>query len=137
MASGRKVVRRVKATNDSSKSTTKQTPAKVAKTEVKAKPAETKKSPSKLASRAEASRKKLQSANKKKSNRKPPLIIRPLVSLWTYIVNSWKELQQVEWPSHKATMKLTFGIIVFCVVIGTLVLIIDKVTQDVLERIIL
>lgn len=128
MASGRKVVRRVKAADDSSKTT--QPKPRAAKAEVK-------KSPAKQASRAELSRKKLQAARNKNSDRKPPAIVRPFAALWAYIVNSWKELQQVEWPSHRATVKLTFGIIAFCLVIGTIVLIIDKITQDIIGRIIL
>lgn len=46
--------------------------------------------------------------------------------LWpTYLRKSWHELRLVQWPDREETRKLTFAVLVFAVVFGGLVAIVD------------
>ena len=46
--------------------------------------------------------------------------------LWpTYFRNSWKELRQVTWPTRRETWQLTLAVIIFSVIFGVLVAIVD------------
>jgi len=38
-----------------------------------------------------------------------------------YIRNSWKELKQVEWPDRTQTRRLTFAVVLFSLVFGSIV----------------
>lgn len=42
-----------------------------------------------------------------------------------YIRNSWKELKLVHWPSWKESRKLTFAVLVFAVIFGVFIAILD------------
>lgn len=42
-----------------------------------------------------------------------------------YFRNSWKELKQVTWPSWKQSRQLTFAVIVFAVVFGAAIAVVD------------
>lgn len=42
-----------------------------------------------------------------------------------YFRNSWRELQLVTWPSRKQTRQLTLAVIMFSVVLGTFVALLD------------
>jgi preprotein translocase SecE subunit len=42
-----------------------------------------------------------------------------------YIRNSWKELKQVTWPNWKQSRQLTFAVLVFAVIFGAAVAIVD------------
>lgn len=42
-----------------------------------------------------------------------------------YIRNSWKELKLVEWPNWKQSRQLTFAVLVFAVIFGVLIAILD------------
>ena len=42
-----------------------------------------------------------------------------------YIRNSWRELRMVTWPSRRQSWKLTYAVIVFSVIFGALVFIVD------------
>jgi len=46
--------------------------------------------------------------------------------LWpTYFRNSWKELKQVTWPSRRETWQLTLAVIIFSVIFGLLIALVD------------
>ncbi len=46
--------------------------------------------------------------------------------LWpTYFRNSWKELRQVTWPNRRETWQLTLAVIIFSIIFGVLVAIVD------------
>lgn len=46
--------------------------------------------------------------------------------LWpTYFRESWKELRQVTWPNRRETWQLTLAVIIFAVVFGVLVAVVD------------
>lgn len=58
--------------------------------------------------------------------------------LWpTYFRESWKELRQVTWPSRTDTWKLTLAVILFAVVFGVLVSIVDFGLDKVFRKLIL
>lgn len=46
--------------------------------------------------------------------------------LWpTYFRNSWKELRQVTWPNRRETWQLTLAVIIFSVIFGVLIAVVD------------
>ena len=55
-----------------------------------------------------------------------------------YFRNSWKELRQVTWPKGKESLRLTSAVIIFAVVFGALVALVDygldKVFREVLLK---
>ncbi|MDO4271777.1 MAG: preprotein translocase subunit SecE [Candidatus Saccharibacteria bacterium] len=133
MASGnKKVVRRVKAkVNDSTTTdnvkvvSTKPTASNVAKTNATkdSKPAK-RKGDAKVVKASAKSRKVF-------------VIFRPFVAISRYIRDSWRELRRVEWPSRRATWKMTLGVILFCVFIGAFILICDWASQWLIQEVIL
>lgn len=138
MASTKKVVRRVKAatadTPKSAKPKQTSTPTVDAKVEVAPKAkvekqASTKKSADKIA--------KAKAVTKATANRKTFILFRPFVAFGRYVRDSWRELRQVQWPSRRATWKMTLGVIIFCVFIGLLVLICDWASQWLIQEVIL
>ena len=50
---------------------------------------------------------------KKKTNKKPFILIRPFVYLGRYIRDSWRELRQVRWPNRKATWKMVLAVLAY------------------------
>ena len=67
-----------------------------------------------------------------------PLRIIGLVVLPKYIRNSWKELKLVTWPNWKTSRKLTIAVIIFAIVFGVTVAIVDfllnKLFRDILLK---
>lgn len=65
------------------------------------------------------------------------IVLRPLAPigrpLWrllgwlapSYVVNSWRELRQVAWPSRRETWRLTLAVFVFALVFGAAVAAVD------------
>jgi preprotein translocase SecE subunit len=46
--------------------------------------------------------------------------------LWPqYFRNSWKELRQVTWPTRRETWQLTLAVIIFSVIFGVLIAVVD------------
>jgi preprotein translocase SecE subunit len=46
--------------------------------------------------------------------------------LWpTYFRNSWKELRQVTWPTRRETWQLTLAVIIFSVIFGVIIAVVD------------
>jgi len=46
--------------------------------------------------------------------------------LWpSYFRNSWKELRQVTWPTRREAAQLTLAVIIFSVIFGVLIAIVD------------
>ena len=72
-----------------------------------------------------------------KRTEKPFILFRPFIALGRYIRDSWRELRKVEWPSRRATWKMTLAVIVFCVIIGVLVLVLDWASQWLIQEVIL
>ncbi len=54
-----------------------------------------------------------------------------------YFVGSWQELKQVRWPSRKATWSLTLAVIAFSAFWALVILGLDLVSENLMERLIL
>ena len=54
-----------------------------------------------------------------------------------YFKNSWKELRMVTWPSRKQTRQLTFAVILFSIVFGVMVAIVDFALDKLFKKVIL
>lgn len=61
-----------------------------------------------------------------------------LVLVPPYFRNSWKELRQVTWPKFRESLRLTSAVVIFAVVFGALVALLDfgldKVFREVLIK---
>ncbi len=42
-----------------------------------------------------------------------------------YFINAWGELRQVEWPSRRETIRLTTAVILFAVIFGVIIAVVD------------
>ncbi len=54
-----------------------------------------------------------------------------------YIRGSWKELKQVTWPSWKVSTRLTFAVIIFAVVFGVVVALLDYGLDKIFKQVLL
>ncbi|HEX8762654.1 MAG TPA: preprotein translocase subunit SecE, partial [Candidatus Saccharimonadales bacterium] len=54
-----------------------------------------------------------------------PFRIIGLILVPPYFRNSWKELRQVTWPTFPVSLRLTFAVIIFAVVFGLFVALLD------------
>ena len=52
-------------------------------------------------------------------------IATPFVALSKYLMDSWRELKLVRWPTRKETWKMTGAVIAFSVGFATLILLLD------------
>ena len=52
-------------------------------------------------------------------------ITAPFVTLSKYLMDSWRELKLVRWPTRKETWKMTGAVIAFSVGFATLILLLD------------
>ena len=63
---------------------------------------------------------------KSKSTKKKPFILfRPFVALFSYLHNSWLELRQVRWPNRKATWKMVLAVMVYCLLFVVIISLLD------------
>ena len=60
-----------------------------------------------------------------KTEKKPFILIRPIVYLGRYIRDSWREIRQVRWPSRKATWKLVLAIFVYTGIFIAIIMLLD------------
>jgi preprotein translocase SecE subunit len=54
-----------------------------------------------------------------------------------YLVNSWRELRQVYWPSRRETWRLTLAVFIFSIVFGALVAGVDKGLDEIFKKVVL
>jgi preprotein translocase SecE subunit len=54
-----------------------------------------------------------------------------------YFRNSWKELKQVTWPSWKQSRQLTFAVIIFAVIFGAIIAVVDYGLDKLFRQILL
>jgi preprotein translocase SecE subunit len=54
-----------------------------------------------------------------------------------YFRNSWRELRQVKWPNRTESRQLTFAVLVFAVIFGGLVAIVDFGLDKVFKQVLL
>jgi len=69
-------------------------------------------------------------------------ILRPVgrVLAWLapkYLINSWREVRQVVWPSRRETWRLTLAVFVFAIVFGALVAGVDKGLDEIFKKVVL
>ena len=60
-----------------------------------------------------------------KKDKKPFILVRPLVYFFRYLRDSWREIRQVRWPSRKATWKLFFAILIYTLLFGAIIMLLD------------
>lgn len=150
MAEKKKVVRRIKAsTNDATKPTksaeTNKVKQKIADDLAPAagvkpnKEAEQVVNDNKIveSDKKQARNKKPTKRNRKSNGKKTFILFVPFVAFGRYVRDSWRELRQVQWPSRSATWKMTLAIIVFCLLVGVLVVVFDWVSQWIIQEVVL
>ena len=81
--------------------------------------------PKKVESDKKSDKKSGKKSDKKKSDKKPFILIRPFVYFGRYLCDSWREIRQVRWPSRKATWKLFFAIIIYTLLFGAIIMLLD------------
>jgi preprotein translocase SecE subunit len=59
------------------------------------------------------------------------------VLLPPYIRNSWHELQLVTWPSWKQSRKLTIAVLIFAIIFGALIAVVDYGLEKLFKEILL
>lgn len=62
---------------------------------------------------------------KEKKTKKPVKALAPFYAIGAYFKGSWHELKQVRWPDRKQTWVLTIAVLVFSLVLGTLIFLLD------------
>ncbi len=87
--------------------------------------AEPKKTPDTESKAKKASKEKPAKSQPKNPGKKPFILIRPFVYFFRYLRDSWHEIRQVRWPSRKATWKLFFAIIIYTLLIGAIIMLLD------------
>ena len=113
-------ITRIKAT-DPGKSP--ESPEKAEKTARRVKVGQDSHSVKKPLKTAEKAAKK--ATTEKSTEKKPFILIRPLVYLGRYIRDSWKELRLVRWPTRKATWKLVLAIFIYTALFIAIIMLLD------------
>lgn len=62
---------------------------------------------------------------KKKTDKKPFILVRPFVYLGRYIRDSWKELRQVRWPNRKTTWKMVLAVLAYTAIFVIFISLLD------------
>lgn len=57
--------------------------------------------------------------------KKPFILIRPIVYLGRYLRDAWRELRQVRWPNRKTTWKMVLAVIVYTAIFVVFISILD------------
>lgn len=60
-----------------------------------------------------------------------------LILLPRYVRNSWKELRQVTWPKRREAWQLTLAVIVFSVIFGAIIALVDYVLDKIFREVLL
>ncbi|MCL2038155.1 preprotein translocase subunit SecE [Candidatus Saccharibacteria bacterium] len=136
------VVRRVKAGDNDSSSTTKATAgtkvtAKKSPASGKKTAAPSKATPKKVVKKATPTTKKPAAKTAPKPKKKPFFLLVPVIGTGRYIRNSWRELRQVRWTNRRATWGLTLAVILFSVFFATFILLFDKIFDWLIKEVIL
>ena len=61
----------------------------------------------------------------KNAEKKPFILIRPVVYLGRYIRDSWRELRKVRWPNRKATWKMLLAVVVYTAIFVIFISLLD------------
>jgi len=68
-------------------------------------------------------------------SKKSPAVLRPFIAMGRYFKGAWAELREVRWPTRRATWGLTLAVIIFSVIIGVLILLLDALFKFIFEQI--
>lgn len=68
--------------------------------------------------------------------RKPLRLIGKLI-FPVYLRNSWRELRQVTWPSWKESRRLTYAVLIFAIIFGAAIALVDYGLDTVFKHILL
>ena len=60
-----------------------------------------------------------------------------LVLLPRYFRNSWKELRQVAWPNRRESWQLTSAVIIFAVIFGVMIAVVDYGLDKVFKQVLI
>ena len=63
--------------------------------------------------------------SEKTNEKKPFILIRPIVYLGRYLRDSWRELRQVRWPNRKATWKMVLAVFVYTAIFVIFISLLD------------
>lgn len=53
------------------------------------------------------------------------ILARPFVAIGRYLRDSWREIRQVRWPNRKLTWKMTFAVLVYCIIFIVFIVLLD------------
>jgi preprotein translocase SecE subunit len=73
----------------------------------------------------------------KKVGRLKPFRILGLIIVPPYFRNSWKELRQVTWPKFRESIRLTIAVILFAVIFGLFVAVLDFGLEKLFKEVLL
>ena len=73
----------------------------------------------------------------RKLNKVKPFRILGFIIVPPYFRNSWRELRQVNWPSFKQAVRLTFAVIAFAVVFGIVIAVLDYGLDKLFKQVLL
>lgn len=73
----------------------------------------------------------------KKLGKFKPFRILGFILVPPYFRNSWKELRQVTWPTFRVSLRLSFAVIVFAIVFGCLVALLDYGLDKLFKQVLL
>lgn len=59
------------------------------------------------------------------------------ILLIMYFINSWRELRQVTWPSRRESRRLTTAVVLFAVVFGLLIAVVDYGLDKLFKQVLL
>ncbi len=62
---------------------------------------------------------------KKKTEKKPFILWRPLVYLGRYLRDSWREIRQVRWPNRKTTWQMVLAVVVYTAIFMIFISLLD------------
>ncbi|MBA3757721.1 preprotein translocase subunit SecE [Candidatus Saccharibacteria bacterium] len=55
----------------------------------------------------------------------------------SYLINSWREVNQVTWPNRRETWRLTGAVFIFAIIFGSMVAVVDKALGAIFKNVIL
>lgn len=113
---GKTTVRRIKATDDAPKKTSSPKSTKALKA--------TKKAPSVTKTKSQSEKPNKAIADKKQTEKKPKRR-NIFVASAGYFKGAWYELKQVRWPTRSATWGMTVAVLIFTLLLGVLILLLD------------
>ncbi len=74
---------------------------------------------------AKATKPTAASSKKSKKQRQSGKFFAPLRRIGVYFVGSWRELRQVRWPNRKQTWAMTLAVILFSLLLGLVIFLLD------------